>query len=301
MSSVNVEIMRKLLKNIYTAFPFKKELFSFIKLFWIPKESIFRHLHFKGVINVSVNESNSFKVNHYGYQIENEIFWLGLLSGWEKESIKLWVKLCLASDVIVDIGANTGIYSLIAKSLKPSANVYAFEPIARVFSKLEANIALNGYNITAIKKAVSNENGTAVIFDTNQEHVYSVTVNKNLSAAHVPVFESIIDIVTLDCFVEYHKLSKIDLIKIDVETHEPEVLEGFNKYLSLFKPSLLIEILTDEVGVKVQTLLEGLDYLYFNIDENGGVRQVEKIVKSDYYNFLICSRIKALELGLIQA
>ena len=44
-----------------------------------------------------------------------------------------------------------------------------------------------------------------------------------------------------------HKITKIDLLKIDVETHEPEVLEGYTKYIHLHKPTMLIEILNDEL------------------------------------------------------
>ena len=88
-------------------------------------------------------------------------------------------------------------------------------------------------------------------------------------------------------------------MKIDVETHEPEVLEGFNKYLSIYRPILLIEILNNEVGQKVNDIITGLDYLFFNIDENGGIRQVKKINKSDYYNYLCCNEKIAIELGLI--
>ena len=68
--------------------------------------------------------------------------------------------------------------------------------------------------------------------------------------------------------------------------HEPEVIEGFEEYLKKFKPTLLIEILNDEVADKLKYLFRELDYLYFNIDERKGVKQVAEISKSDYYNFL---------------
>lgn len=45
-------------------------------------------------------------------------------------------------------------------------------------------------------------------------------------------------------------------MKIDVETHEPEVLEGVGEYLKKFRPSLLIEILDDEITAKVQNITQ---------------------------------------------
>ncbi len=210
----------------------------------------------------------------------------------------MWISLCGQSQNIIDIGANTGVYSLIAKSVNSDAHVYAFEPVKRVYQKLMENCALNNYDIALYEKAISNSDGTAVIFDTDTEHVYSVTVNKNLSAASTKVKETTIHTITLDSFIRTNKITKIDLIKIDVETHEPEVLEGFSNYLKIFRPTLLIEILTDEVGQRVQELVNGLGYLYFNIDERGSVRRVEKIGASDYYNFLLCNEVTARELKL---
>ena len=106
--------MKKLLKHTYDAVPLKKELFTLMKRFWVPSESVYRHLHFKGVFKVQIDSSHSFFIQHHGYQIENEIFWGGLEHGHENLSISLWAKLARQANVIFDIGANTGVYSLIA-------------------------------------------------------------------------------------------------------------------------------------------------------------------------------------------
>ena len=171
--------MSQIFKSIYRSIPYKQNLFSFLKFFYTPSPRIFKHLHFKGVIEVPINEGKKFFINHYGFQIENEIFWSGLTNGWEKVSINLWIQLCKDSPVILDIGANTGVYALVAKTINPNAKVFAFEPVNRVYDKLQENIALNSYDIVAIKKAVSDKSGTAVIYDTNEEHTLSVTVNRN--------------------------------------------------------------------------------------------------------------------------
>ncbi|MGI8893318.1 MAG: FkbM family methyltransferase [Bacteroidia bacterium] len=225
---------------------------------------------------------------HYGYQIENDIFWAGVAGNWEKDSINLWIELCKFSNVIFDLGANTGIYSLIAKTVNPTAEIYAFEPVKRIFKKLQHNISINNFNITAIEKAVSNYDGTAIIYDIPDEHVYAVTVNKNMHSAGTKTVDTVIETVTLNTFIRDNNIKNIDLIKIDVETHEPEVLEGFSDYLKKYEPTILIEILNDEIGMNVEKQLTGLNYLYFNINEKGGIRQVSSITKSDYFNYLIC-------------
>ncbi len=292
--------MKELVKAIYNTLPFKKEIFSALKTVWKPSESVFKHLHFKGVISVPLSKTKSFKMNHYGFQLENDIFWTGLTEGWEKESIQSWMKLCESAETVFDIGANTGIYSLITKTVNPKATVYAFEPVSRVFKRLNENIKLNNFDIKPVEEAISNSNGTATIFDTTSEHTYSVTVNKNRLLANEEVVETQIKTITLDSFIKQHNIKKIDLMKIDVETHEPEVLEGFSEYIRIFKPSILIEILDEETGGKVDKHVQGFGYLFFNINEKTGIRQVDKITKSDDYNFLICTPENAAKLGLLK-
>jgi FkbM family methyltransferase len=292
-------VFKKAIKTLYSVLPFKRPIYEAVKKIYRPAPRIYQHLHFKDVFRVPVTDKETFKIRHYGFEIENELFWAGIKDGWEKVSTGLWIKLCRDSEVIVDIGANTGVYSLIAKTVNPTATVYAFEPVERVFEKLQGNCMLNDYDIVCFKKAVSNYNGKAKIYDTAGEHIYSVTVNKNLNSSSTVVKEFEIDTITLKDFIEAQGLTKIDLMKIDVETHEPEVLEGMHEYLAIFKPVMLIEILNEEVAEKVNKLLEGLNYLYFNIDENRGIRQTTSITRSDYYNYLICKKEVALKLGLI--
>ena len=107
--------MKKLIKSIYYFIPFKKQLFDLLKLIWTPSENVYKHLHFKGIIPVKLIQNKSFKIQHYGYQIENELYWAGIDGGWEKISLNLWQNLSLKSAVVLDIGANTGLFSLITK------------------------------------------------------------------------------------------------------------------------------------------------------------------------------------------
>ncbi len=274
-------------------------MFQLIKIIWKPGPSVYQHFHFLGVFKVPIDKTKKFKIKHYGYQLENILFWEGLTEGWEKESIKIWIKLCANAKIIIDIGANTGIYSLIAKAVSPTAKVYAFEPVSRVFNKLKENISINNFDIIAIDKAVSNFDGIGVIYDTPSEHTYSVTVNKNFCPPGTIVIETKIETITLNSFIKIQNIEKIDLIKIDVETHEPEVLEGFSEYLVKFRPAILIEILNDEIGELINKLVQELHYLFFNIDEKKGVRQVNRITKSDGFNYLLCTAKVALEIGLI--
>lgn len=258
--------IKKIVKQLYNSLPLKRQVYSVIRKIKVPPKKIYEHLHFKGWFTVSARE-NKFRIYHYGYQIENEIFWNGL-DGWERQSLRLWIKLSEISDVIIDIGANTGICALIAKSVNPASKVFAYEPVLRVFDKLVRNIRKNKFDINAEEIAISNYEGEATIYDQPTEHVYSVTVNENLALGSIP---TIIKTKRLSGIIRENDLTKIDLIKIDVETHEAEVLEGMGEYLGAFKPILLIEILTDKVAKRVGEILGSLDYKYYEIDEFNSV------------------------------
>ncbi len=131
------------------------------------------------------------------------------------------------------------------------------------------------------------------------DYTCTSSLNKDINGGE-NVVETKITVERLDTFIEATGLKKIDLMKIDVETHEPQVLEGMGKYLQEFNPAILIEILDDEVGEKVESLVKNNGYVYFNIDEKAGtVRKVASITKSDYWNYLLCSPTTAKELGLV--
>ncbi|MDB5001954.1 MAG: methyltransferase [Mucilaginibacter sp.] len=295
--------MKKFIKFIYKIIPFKKGIFTAIKYFWIPSKSLSQHLHFNSIIKIKAHSENSFYMQHYGYMIENELFWHGIDNAWEKISFKLWKALSENSEIILDIGANTGVYSLISGSMNPLAQIYSFEPIKSVFEKLNYNIGLNSFKseVKSYEVALSDFTGEATIYmEKNATHALSVTVNKSLLPDAVEYRTEKIKTIRLDEFIEKESLKKIDLIKIDVETHEPEVLSGMGIYLKKFRPTILIEILTDEIGEQVQALVQNLNYLYFNIDEKSGeIIRTKNISKSNYFNYLICDEEKARFLKLI--
>jgi FkbM family methyltransferase len=184
--------------------------------------------------------------------------------------------------------------------VNPGSKVYAFEPLQQMFKKLSYNNQLNGYDIVCVEKAASDQDGKAIIYETGGDHVAAASLNAETRAYGVLDVETEIDVTTIDSFVSTNNISKIDLIKIDVETHEPSVLAGYRKYLLIHRPDFLIEVLTESVAVKIQDFFKGSGYCYFNIDEiNGTLRKTETIEKSDYFNYLVCTKESAAELKLI--
>jgi FkbM family methyltransferase len=214
-------------------------------------------------------------------EIENNIFWFGIENYAETESLKLWCKLAKNSGTIIDAGAFTGLYALSAKTVNKSAIVVAFEPTQYWYKKLTENAHINNFDILAVNKAVSDVTGLTHIQEVYQD-------------------EKQVEAIRLDDFVAEKKFTSVDLVKLDVEKHEPEALTGFLSTLGSNKPAMIVECVYKEVGERIQKILEPFDYLFFEVDEEKGAFQVKNITGSRHYNYLICQPHHAEFLQLKQ-
>ena len=281
--------MKRLLKTIYEIVPFKKQFFSLIKVF-NPSEKIYQHLHFKGVFTVKV-EKASFKMRHYGYQLENDLFWKGL-NHFEATTLNLWKELAKKSNTILDVGANTGTFSLVAGAANPGAKIFAFEPLQDIYGKMTSNFRLNHFNIEPYQIAIGDKNGD-VTFYVSSEYDSSLNANHRKGAKQVTVQAK-----TLDSFISENKLMP-DLVKIDVERYEPEVIQGFLKGIAAHHPTMIVEVLDEQIAARLWELLKDSQYLFFSInDETREITRMDKLQKHDGFNVLICTKevAKGLEL-----
>ena len=232
--------------------------------------------------------------------IEEVILTKGLYGQWEKESLKIWAELSAISSVIIDIGANTGIYSLLAQNNNMNAKIVAIEPVNINYKILQDNINQNKFPIVAEKLAISNKNGTAKMFMQKDTVNYMTSVNDNRYAASDlvkanMVVEIDVKIEVFSYIVEKHRLNSMDLIKIDVEGHEIEVISSMLPYLKEYKPSILVEIIGDDNAIIINSMLREMDYFFISIDETNKSIVVPHLWDNDHHNFLICDE-KVLHL-----
>jgi FkbM family methyltransferase len=287
--------VRKIARKIYRAIPFKQPLFELLRRHVPLPERVYRHLSFTGVIETEV-EGASFRMRHFGYVIENELFWSGIYGSWEGASLRVWVKAARQAGVILDVGANTGLYALAAKAVAPDAEVTAFEPVERIRSKLRANVELNGFDIRVDASAVSDRDGEGVLLDTVEEHEISATLDpagetrsgRARSRVTVPLAR-------LDTLVARGVVGAPDLLKIDVEGHEPAVLLGMVEQLRRKRPSLLIEVLTAEAAAQVDAIVRPLGYVVHRLDAAGPSR-LDAVEPAPGTNLFLCSTESAAAL-----
>jgi FkbM family methyltransferase len=243
-------------------------VYKVVRGVWTPPPSVFEHLYFNGVFTVRLPfpKGASFKMEHRGHQVENDLFWRGFGKGWEGRSLMAWAERCKSASVIIDVGANTGVFALAAKAINPSAKVIAVEPVARVAEQLRHNIRLNGFDIEVHELALSDTNGTATFYDFPGDHEYSASLDSRMGGT----VETTIPVRRLDDLVD-----SANLIKVDVELHEPAVLRGAKRLLQS-KPVLLLEVLNSEAERSIHAELgDEWDWEMIEEDRNAIVTPIE--------------------------
>ncbi|MGZ3902829.1 MAG: FkbM family methyltransferase [Bacteroidia bacterium] len=136
-----------------------------------------------------------------------------------------------AGDVVIDAGANIGMFSALA-SYK-GASVFSFEPVPQNQKLLEITKLLNK-NITVCPLALSDNIGKMDLSMEEEGNIGSFMESKNSKNT----FQ--VDCITLDEFAAKNKLQKISFIKADIEGAERKLLSGATEVLKNFAPKLSI-------------------------------------------------------------
>ncbi|WP_275270441.1 FkbM family methyltransferase [Limnobacter sp. P1] len=232
-------------------------------------ERLFRHVPFRGNIEVSIPEGGVFRMKARGGQIENRLFWSGFL-GHEPGSMAAWIALSKHARTVLDIGSNSGIFAL-AASAAGARRVYAFEPVKRIHARLDENIRLSGFNnVDALLCAVGASDGEAEICDPGGDAPTSASLSQRFADDHLgSTITTPVRVVAIDSWAQAQGIVDIDLIKLDVEGFEESALLGMREIVKRDRPTLLVEVLgeyEDRIRQLVQDLW-GTQYDWRPIDE----------------------------------
>lgn len=124
--------------------------------------------------------------------------------------------------VCLDLGANIGYVTLLmAEKVGPSGKIYAIEPDPANIELLSMNVKINDYDdrIEVLNMAVSNEQGEMDFYVGKSSNLGSMSKTKNSKGTPIKV-----KVDTLTNFCDAYGTP--ELIKMDIEGHEVEVLEG---------------------------------------------------------------------------
>ncbi len=197
---------------------------------------------------------------------------------WEPFESALLLKLLRQGDQMIDVGANIGWYT-VSSALKvgSTGHVFAFEPDAKNFDLLSANItAARVQCVSAERAALGRGSGTAVIrhsLDNQGDHrIRSFVPDETVGpdpARGIPV-------IALDAYLSGHphlRLNRLRIIKIDVQGFENEVLLGARQLLAGLPDRTILFIEFDPALLREQdptallALIDALESLGRNILE----------------------------------
>ncbi|HTB47601.1 MAG TPA: FkbM family methyltransferase [Acetobacteraceae bacterium] len=168
--------------------------------------------------------------------------------------------------IVIDVGANSGFYALLATCAASVVHVLAFEPDQTVFDVLRRNIDANAASgrIEAVALALSSRCGTAALYVPTQEHGLletSSSLEESFKDAHSEVRP--VRTMTLDAFLAEHPRGqqRVTLIKMDVEGHEAAVLEGARQTIARWRPLLFVEVLPQADAAALSRFLSEENYI----------------------------------------
>jgi FkbM family methyltransferase len=164
---------------------------------------------------------------------------------YEPGSLLAMRALLPVGGVFLDVGANNGVFSMLASRwVGPQGRVFSFEPSEREFHRLREHIELNRLtNVTAIRKVVADRDDWFHLRVARFPHAGHNTIGVTFAYDGVRIERTeCIEGVTLTTFVNDTGLSRIDLVKVDVEGAERAVLAGAQALLHHHRPSWIIEV-----------------------------------------------------------
>lgn len=191
---------------------------------------------------------------------QNHGMWLG---SYEAEKQRAIAAILRPGDTFVDIGANTGFFTLLgARRVGPTGTVVAVEPLQRNTDYLNRHIALNRLaNVVVVRKAVSDFDGRSSF----SEEGWSTG---RLS----PGAKSTVEVTTLDSLV--HELGvKPDVVKVDVEGAEIDLLRGARRLLEEVRPILFMAVHSVSLFEDLRKLLPAIRYEVTPLDGTESVAQ----------------------------
>ena len=190
---------------------------------------------------------------------------LAYLLGWDLESdvIRVFRTFLTPQSVVLDIGANFGLYTAItASTVRTAGRLIAFEGNPEVFPSLERTLIANGLfgnpNVTAANVLVSDRCGRGNLhYGANAFHLGTMS-DVPLDGGERRSTE--VRMTTIDAFLPPDLA--VDLVKIDVEGHEPLVIRGMERTIARSSNIRMIIEFADDMLAHTVPAAEFVRYIH---------------------------------------
>lgn len=226
-----------------------------------------RHLHelkqrhpYFGYVEVEVHGVRPFVMFSNNDDVVAQVyFWFGPDS-YESLSLRVWRRLSRASERVLDVGAYTGLFSLVAAFASPDAEVHAFEPDNAAHSRLVMNLAANrlGQRVRVHELAASDRTATETLHSF--QGALNLTTGSSLTAKEGKTIERTQEVTTARLDEVIPRDSRSLAVKIDAEEAEDRVVGGIQGLLGNGPASLVIEVSSREMLEDCRQRLPGFAY-----------------------------------------
>jgi FkbM family methyltransferase len=234
--------------------------------------------------------------------MQRRIFWMGYYS---TDIVALLKKTLRHDMVVVDVGANIGEITMVAaQSVGKEGAVIAFEPVNIIANQLAEHVRINElYQVIIRRDALGKQpSGRVPIYASCGQE--KLDENQGLASLYgageglEPI--EYVNVTTLDESVASLALTRVDMIKIDIEGGEFACLQGAESVLRRFRPMLIVEVQAfsaRQAGWEVSELfqfLEGFGYEFFKIGSRGHLIEMD-IDSLDEFQNVFCKVREEIE------
>jgi len=198
-------------------------------------------------------------------EIAKELYWGGGSRPKQSDAfaVELMGALSRDSDVLLDIGAYTGLFSFVATAVNPSIEVHAFEIVSDAAELLRENVKRNDV-----------EDRVIVHLEGIGAPDTSMVVPSGSGGSAIPSFYSsrlhfddgvLVSFRPLDSLIPLLPEGSRVLVKVDVEGTEVDVFRHGQELLGRFRPTILCEVLPDADGHELSALLDPIGYRFYRV------------------------------------
>lgn len=158
----------------------------------------------------------------------------------ERDEVRFMLACDLRDKLVLDIGANAGIYSYwMSKAVGPGGRVIAFEPQPEMIESLRKMRRSFGFRQLEIAETGLSDRPGEATLHRDLAHLGGASLERKLPQSNDSFT---IPLTTLDAYIETHADRPVSFIKCDVEGHEPAVFRGGMDTLRRDMPTLLFEL-----------------------------------------------------------
>lgn len=220
--------------------------------------------------------------------MESDLYYLGMKALPDTYSIELLAYILAISTkdrpLLIDVGADIGKETICSLMKVEKAWSICFEPLKASYEILNRNIRLNQLSDRVISYNYGlSDNRARFRLEDHSESSPSFSVSQLAKKMdHIEegdFIELIIGDELLESKYTSNILKNIEILKIDVETHEPNVLKGLKKIVGEYRPLLLIEVLNEDVGRRIENELPFGYNFYQILEEKKGVKKVNSLYR----------------------